>query len=150
LYARRGLRQAISFRDFATQERRKVFQGRFMGRDYFVRCVKKWREVSERYGERRYRPIGECTISAQVLDDAESLLTPCTYSLKRVRVLAGITSCEPREIVSFRGRFAEQARKGESVLARGRLEAAQSRGSEHFRLVVGEGRTDVLRTTGQP
>jgi len=150
LHMRRGLRDAIRFTDFIMQERRKVFQGRFLGHDYFVRCVKKWHEVTERYGDARYRPMGQCKISAQVLDDAESLLTPCTYLLKRVRVLAGVASCKPREIVSFRGRFAEQARKGESVLARGRLEAVQSRGSEYFRLVVGEGRTDMLRTTGQP
>jgi len=148
LHARRGLQQAISFRDFAAQERRKVFQGKFFGHDYFVRCVKNLREVTEHYGETRYRPIGKSTVSAQVLDDGESLLTPCTYLLEHVRVLAGVRSHGPREVVSFRGRFAEQARKGESVLARGRLEAVLSGKSRYFRLVVGEGLTDVLRVTG--
>jgi len=148
LLARRGLQQAITFREFVTQERRKVFQGKFLGHDYFVRCVKNWREVTERYGEKRYRPIGKCTVSARVLDDRESLLTPCKYLLEHVRVLVGVPSRRPREVVSFRGRFAEQARKGESVLARGRLEAVLSAKSRYFRLVVGEGLTDVLRVTG--
>lgn len=147
LYARRGLRQAIDFSDFVTQERRKVFQGKFLGHDYFVRCVKNWREMTEHYGETRYRPMGKCTVSAHVLDDGESLLTPCKYLVERVRVLAGVSLRRPREIVSFRGRFAEQAREGERVLARGRLEAVRSEKSRYFRLVVGEGRTDVLRTT---
>jgi len=148
LYSRRGLRQAIGFRDFAAQERRKVLQGRFLGYDYFVRCVKNWREVTERYGETRYSSMGTCAISAQVLDDEESLLTPCKYSLEHVRVLAGVHSSRPREVVSFRGRFAEQARSGERIFARGRLESVDSGKSHYFRLVVGEGRTDVLRTVG--
>lgn len=146
LYLRRGLQGAITFRDFELQERRKVFEGKFLHHDYFVRCVKNWEEITERYGDTRYVQIGECTISAQVIDDGESLLTPCRYPLEQVEVLAGDSSCSPREVISFRGRFAEQARQGERVIARGRLERVRSKGSEYFRLVVGEGPTDVLRT----
>ena len=145
LYVRRELRHAIGFADFASQERRKVFQGRFLGHEYFVRCVKNWREITERYGDVRYTPLGRCAISAQVQDDEESLLTPCRYLLERVRVPAGVRSRRPREIVSFRGRFAEQARIGERIVARGRLEAVKSEESQHFRLVVGESATDVLK-----
>jgi len=148
LYARRGLQHAIGFKDFAMQESRKVLQGRFMDHDYFIRCVKGWREVTEVYGDAWYRPKGRSTISARVLDDAESLLTPCRYLLEHVRVLAGATSRTPREVVSFRGRFAEQVRGGERIVARGRLESVHSEESHHFRLVVGESRTDVLRTVG--
>jgi len=145
LYMRRGLQQAIAFRDFAGQERRKVFEGKFMGHDYFFRCVKRWTEITERYGEVRYSPMGRCTISGWVSDDAESLLTPCTYSLERVRVLEGARSRRPSEVISFRGRFAEQASCGERIVARGRLESVQSDGSQHFRLVVGESTRDVLK-----
>jgi len=148
LYARRGLQRAIGFKDFAIQESRKALQGRFMDHDYFIRCVKEWREITEVYGGARYRPKGRCTISARVLDDTQSLLTPCRYLLEHVRVLAGATSRTPREVVSFRGRFAEQARSGERIFARGRLESVDSDESHHFRLVVGEGGTDVLRTAG--
>lgn len=148
LYLRRDLRRAIGFRDFALQERRKAFQGRFLAHDYFVRCVKDWREITERYGDVRYRSVGKCMISAHVLDDGESLLTPCRYLLERVRVLEGVPSRRPREIVSFRGRFAEQARRRERVVARGRLETVRSEESEYFRLLVGESRTDMLRRVG--
>ena len=145
LYVRRGLQHALGFRDFALQESRKVFQGRFLRNDYFVRCVKDWREITERYGWAQYRPKGRCTMTACVVDDSESLLTPCRYLLERVRVLIGDRSCLPREVVSFRGRFVEQARNGERILARGRLESVRSRESLHHRLVVGENSTDVLR-----
>jgi len=145
LYMRRGLQRAIGFRDFVGQERRKVFEGKFMGHDYFLRCVKRWREITERYGDVRYSPMGRCMVSGWVSDDAESLLTPCTYSLERVRVLEGARSRRPSEVVSFRGRFAEQAGSGERIVARGRVESVQSDRSQHFRLVVGESIRDVLK-----
>jgi len=145
LHVRRGLQRAISFRDFMEQEKRKTLQGKFLGHDYFIRCVKDWPEIKEHYGDVRYRTIGECTISGQVIDDKEGLLTPCRYSIERVRVLSGVASPKPVELASFRGRFAEQARLGERVVGRGRLETVQSTESEYARLVIGEGTSDALR-----
>lgn len=146
LYLRRGLREAITLKDFALQERRKVLQGKFQSRDYFIRCVKNWQEIAERYGEVRYVPTGECAVSAKVASDKERLMTPCRYLLEEVKTLEGNPSRCPHEVVSFRGRFVEQASWGERVFARGRLERVRSDGSEYYRLVVGEGSTDVLRT----
>jgi len=143
---RRDLREALTFRDFELQERRKLFQGRFLSHDYFIRCVKNWAEITERYGDAQYAPIGECTVSAEVTGDEESLLTPCRYVIKHVEVLSGGPTCTPSEVISFRGRFAEQAIRGERVLARGRLERVRSERSEYYRLVVGEDPRDVLRT----
>ena len=146
LYLRRDLREALTFGDFELQERRKLFQGRFLSHDYFIRCVKNWGEITERYADAQYAPIGEYAVSAEVTGDEESLLTPCRYVIKHVEVLSGDPTCTPREVISFRGRFAEQAIRGERVLARGRLERVRSEGSEYYRLVVGEGPRDVLRT----
>jgi predicted nucleotidyltransferase len=146
LYSRRGLREAITYRDFELQEHRKLFQGSFLSHEYFVRCVKNWREVTERYEDAQCLPMGECAVSAEVIGDEESLLTPCRYMLDHVEVLAGDPAHAPREVISFRGRFAEQTTKGERVFARGRLERVRSEDSEHYRLVVGEGPRDVLRT----
>jgi hypothetical protein len=146
LYLRRNLQEALTYRDFELQEHRKLFQGRFLSHEYFVRCVKNWREITERYGDARCVPMAECAVSAEVADDEESLLTPCRYMLERVKVLAGDPGCTPREVISFRGRFAEQAKKGERVFARGRLERVRSEELEYYRLVVGEDPRDVLRT----
>ena len=90
LYLRRGLQEALTFRDFELHERRKVFQGRYLSHDYFVRCVKNWGEITERYGDAQCAPIGEYTLSAEVTGDEESLLTPCRYVIKHVEVLSGI------------------------------------------------------------
>ena len=146
LYLRRNLQEALTYRDFELQEHRKLFQGRFLSHEYFVRCVKNWREITERYGDARCVPMVECAVSAEVADDEESLLTPCRYMLGHVEVLAGDPACAPREVISFRGRFAEQAKKGERVFARGRLERVRSEELEYYRLVVGEDPRDVLRT----
>jgi predicted nucleotidyltransferase len=146
LYLRRDLQAALTFGDFELQERRKLFQGRFLSHDYFIRCVKNWGEITERYGDAQCAPIGEYAVSAEVTGDEESLLTPCRYLIKHVEVLSGDSARAPREVISFRGRFAEQAICGERVLARGRLERVRSEESEYYRLVVGEGRRDVLRT----
>jgi predicted nucleotidyltransferase len=54
---------------------------------------------------------------------------------------------ELNEIISFRGRFSDQARKGERITARGQLERIES-GSEgsYQRLVVGGAAGDFLVT----
>jgi predicted nucleotidyltransferase len=145
LYVRRELRRAIAFRDFMFQEQTKSFQGRFLDRDYFVRCVKDWREIDEQYGDLQYIPAGRCAVVARIDDDSESLLTPCRYMIQHVRILRGTRSRRPDEIVSYRGRFTELARKGDRVMARGRLELVRSRGLEHCRMVVGEDPTDTIQ-----
>ncbi len=66
------MQNAIGFRDFMTHESRKVFQRRFMNHDYFIRCVKKWDEITEIYGEHgighladaRYPPESWTTLRA--------------------------------------------------------------------------------------
>ncbi len=145
LRVRRGLQTAMSFRDFVGQEKRKAFQGKFHAHEYFVRCVKDWPEIIEYYGGAQYRSKGLCTIFGRIIDDKESLLTPCTYSVGEVRVTSGVSTPKPIEVVSFRGRFAEQAKLGEQIIARGRLEVVTIEGMEYSRVIVGEGANDVLR-----
>ncbi|MEM1589439.1 MAG: hypothetical protein QW175_03350, partial [Candidatus Bathyarchaeia archaeon] len=51
-----------------------------------------------------------------------------------------------REIASFRGRFCEQARKGETVIAQGKLEHVTDNRNkcEYFRLLIGNKPTDYM------
>jgi predicted nucleotidyltransferase len=50
----------------------------------------------------------------------------------------------PFEIVSFRGRFCDQAKKGDHVVAEGLLERILDERDEIHRLVVGENARDRL------
>ncbi len=136
----------MSFEDFARVERRKAFQGMFDGTDYFIRFVKDWNEVSEQYGDVCYKNCGYAKIAATVAYDAEALFTPCTYTIENVKVLEG-PKLEPiREIASFRGRFCEQARKGEAVTAQGKIERVTDKRQyyEYYRIILGNKPADYM------
>jgi predicted nucleotidyltransferase len=136
----------MSLKDFVKVESRKIFQGKFMGRDFFVRFVKDLDEVDEDYGEVRYKNCGYAKIEATVVDDAESIFTPCIYKIDDVKVVDGPKLHPLKEIASFRGRFCEQARKGERVVAQGKIEHITDyrRKSEHFRLLIGNKPSDYM------
>jgi predicted nucleotidyltransferase len=147
LYAQRGLRAALPFEIFAKHERPKVLQGRFRGTDYFIRCVKEWDEWSEDYGDRKYSQLGPVTMHATISEDYESIFTPCIYYVVDARITGKHSA--PTEIVSFRGRFCEQAHAGERVLARGMLEKVTNGRGFTYRLVVGESPLDRLVVVGK-
>jgi predicted nucleotidyltransferase len=134
----------MTFEDFVRTESRKVLQGKYHGRDYFIRLVKNWREIGEKYGNVHYFNVGCARIKATVVDASESVFTPCTYKIERVHVLEG--SKEPvSEIASFRGRFCEQAEDGEVIIAQGKLERMQNENGEvRFRLLLGNKPSDFM------
>jgi hypothetical protein len=135
----------MSFEDFLRTESRKILQGMFKRRDYFVRCVKDWSEIDERYGKVRYKSIGYARIKAKVTDDSEMIFTPCRYKVADVKILEGIHAEPIEEIVSFRGRFCEQARNNETVIAQGKVEKVQRQGEkEYFRLLLGNKPSDFM------
>jgi predicted nucleotidyltransferase len=135
----------LSFTDFTRLQNRKVNEGRFQGHEYFVRFVKWPAESGERYGDRRFEPLGEATIQARVTDDRDAIFTPCCYSVADVTFLDGSSVTDLREVTSFRGRFSEQVRVGEWAVARGSLERVVSRvGAVYHRLVVGGRAGDYL------
>lgn len=135
----------LSAADFARLQARKVNEGRFAGRPYFIRFVKLPAEVPERYGDPRFAPAGMALVEARVTDDRDALFTPCRYSLDEVRSLDRARAEDVREVISYRGRFAEQARLGQRVRAYGALERVIWRdGREAMRLVVGSRPGDYL------
>jgi len=155
-YSEEGLRRlfefrsqdtAMSFHDFVRLERRKTIEGTFRGRDFFIRHVKAPDEVGEVYGDRIYRPLGRLVVEATITDDSDSIFTPCSYKVSHVTVVQGREGVLIAEIVSFRGRFCEQARKGERVVAAGTLERVEfSDGSFVNRLLLGNAKEDFMTT----
>lgn len=134
-----------SFEDFVRTESRKVLQGKFKNRDYFMRFVKDWNEVKARYGAIRYKNVGYAKIKAVVKDYSEAIFTPCSYKIRNVETLEGVRfSIE--EIASFRGRFCEQARTGELVIAQGKVERVVDnwQSQECFRLLLGNKPSDHM------
>jgi len=145
LFGFRSKDTSMSFEDFVRTESRKVLQGKFEGHDYFVRCVKDWHEINEQYGSVLYRSAGYTKIRAVVTDNSQMIFTPCHYEIDDVDIVEGSKVKAIEEIVSFRGRFCEQARKDEIVKAAGKIEKVQERGKKAFyRLLLGNNISDYM------
>jgi predicted nucleotidyltransferase len=135
----------MAFKDFVRTESRKVLQGKFKGRDYFIRFVKDWNENREEYGTVQYNNVGYARIKAEITDDSEAIFTPCSYKIKKTEFLKG-AHFPVEEITSFRGRFCEQAKVNEAVLAQGKVErlADSRRNREGFRILLGNKPSDFM------
>lgn len=145
LYTERSEDTHMSYADFLCSERQKVNQGRFRQRTYFIRFLKEPAEYGEIYGDRQYTPLGRATIEAQVTDHHNAIFTPCSYKISDVRIFEGEVISEISEIVSFRGRFCEQAWAGDLVHATGTLERVAHRsGQVWYRLILGSEFTDTM------
>ena len=145
LYEFRSKDTLMPLQEFLRLEQRKSSQGRFKRRDFFVRFLLDWDEVDEKYGDRTYMPAGYTKIKARVVDDSEAIFTPCRYVVSQVEVLEGTSVPWIKEITSLRGRFCEQAKKGERVIAQGKTEKVVERdGTESFRLILGAKPSDFM------
>jgi predicted nucleotidyltransferase len=146
LFGFRSKDTVMSLRDFVRTESKKPFQGKFAGTDYFVRFVKDWSEIHEKYGDVRYKNDGYAKIKATVEDDSESIFTPCKYRLQGATILDGPKHGGISEVASFRGRFCDQARNGDSIVAQGKIEKVTDlkKNREYYRLLIGNRPSDYM------
>ncbi len=122
----------------------KSMHGIFGGHHYFIRAVLNWEELQEQYGDRKYRQIGHARARCRVTDDRDGLFTPCRYEVDDVTFLKGRESNDVREIVSFRGRFAEHVRQDEEVVVQGTIESVEQGKEKWTRFLLGDLPTDIL------
>ena len=121
-------------------EARKVLHGLVDGTDYFVRLV---RAPDEFEKEVSSRPLGRVRLRATVKDDRFSINTPCTYEIDDCSYVGSCGWPEPSELVSFRGKFTEQAGEGERVEVKGTIEEVDYADRTVHRVMLG-GRGDYL------
>jgi predicted nucleotidyltransferase len=118
----------IDFEDFLRSEKRKLHQGKFNGIDFFIRYIKSPVDWKGTFYDYKYENYGRIKILAEILEDKDSLFTPCCYKIKTINIIEIKTKVSRfyaenvKEIASFRGRFCEHAKKGEKVLVEGKLE----------------------------
>lgn len=144
LYRARSRDTWMSYEDFRRVEERKSNQGLFDDTPFFVRYLKDWGEVDEQYGEYRVRRLGYAKIAAEVFDSSQAHLTPATYLLKDVHVLSGPGWLTVDRVITWRGRFAEQACEGEAIIAQGFVEECLCKGGVVRQMVVGEELEDTI------
>jgi predicted nucleotidyltransferase len=121
-------------------ESEKVLQGLFRSNDFFIRIVKTPGEEKCKYGDIEYQDRGRVAVRCTVIDDSNSIFTPCFYEVSSDDIP------ELELLTSYRGRFTEHVHRGMSVEAEGRLEMIKQTGSyvSQFQLVLGENPDDYL------
>lgn len=122
----------------------KAMHGIFGGHQYFVRAVLDWSENHEQYGQRTYHQLGYARARCRIANAAESVFTPCSYDVDHVRILQGTKVGRVREIVSFRGRFCEQADQDATVIVSGALEEVRTEKERWTRFLLGDDPRDIL------
>jgi predicted nucleotidyltransferase len=134
-----------AFSTFVQLEKRKHISGMYNNREFFMRFVKAPSEIDEKYEDYRYKKVGFAVVKGRVVDDSEAIFTPCKYILEDTRTIEGVQVKDLREIISFRGRFCEQAQKGETIVASGKIEKViRKDGSEWYQMILGERRDDYF------
>ena len=149
LYVFRKAYEVLDLKAFIKHEKRKLFQGMFKGREFFIRFIENLSEKKP-YGYYRYKNLGKITVKARVIDDTRSIFTPVRYVIDNVKIIEAETKhpIKPEnitEIVSFRGRFCQQVFKGENIIAKGKIEAVlENNYLTHYRIIVGGSPKDYL------
>ena len=112
-------------------ECRKILHGKIRGVDYFIRLlIEEDQSVSE--------PLTRVTVSGTITEDSKSIYIPCTYRVEDLNIEDSGSKYSVVELKSYRGKFTEQVKKGEKIMAKGTLERVYSDGDIYYRLILGK------------
>ncbi|MBD3341781.1 MAG: hypothetical protein GF353_21940 [Candidatus Lokiarchaeota archaeon] len=141
----------VAYADFLTSEKRKLHQGKFHGKEFFIRYLKSPKDWKGQFSDYNFKDCGRIRLKAKIVDSKDSIFTPCSYKISVNKIFKKFLSkdwVDPRnikEITSFRGRFIEHAKKGEEVLAVGKLEKVSFQEKEEwFRILLTSQENDQL------
>ncbi|MFX0080397.1 MAG: nucleotidyltransferase domain-containing protein [Candidatus Hodarchaeota archaeon] len=144
----------VSFEEFVQSEQRKLHQGKFHGSHYFIRYIKGPKDWEGNYYDFKYSNFGRIKVKALITDSKDSIFTPCSYKINNIKILEkNLTSNEINfndilEINSFRARFCEQAKEGETVIVEGKLEKVNYKNkSEYYRILLTDQIKDKMLIT---
>jgi len=133
----------IPFNKFLDYEKRKLHQGMYKGFEFFIRYIKSPNDWGGSFYDYKYENRGRIKIKAEILDSTDSIFTPCSYKINVLDIIKNsentpeINENEILEVNSFRGRFCEQAIKGEKVIVEGKIEKVTFQNKkEYFQLVL--------------
>jgi hypothetical protein len=129
-------KSGLPFKKLIEVEKSKILHGIVDKVDYFIRLVKGWKDIDHARADLKYIQMGKATVKAIIVDDRDSIFTPCRYVINKCEVLAGEIHESIREICSFRGKFTEQAHGRDRVVAKGKVEKVMTGDEEFFRLLL--------------
>jgi|TARA_B100001971_G_scaffold214180_1_gene250306 predicted nucleotidyltransferase len=124
----------LNLKELGSLEIQKVLHGRVDGIDYFLRLLKLPQEVEI---EDHSRPLGVVKLKARITEDNDAIYAPCSYLIEDCKYLDSKGLPIASQLFSYRGKFTEQAKKGDLVEAKGTLEEVVTRGEKSFRVILG-------------
>jgi len=141
----------VAFEDFLKTEKRKLHQGKYREREFFIRYLKSPEDWKGTFYDYKYKDFGRIKAKAKIIDANYSIFTPCEYKIAPFEILAiskeinfNDVKKNLRYINSFRGRFCEQAREQEKVLVEGKLEKVFYKDNQYFRILLTEQTKDKM------
>ena len=144
----------ILFEDFMKSEQRKLHQGKCRNYDYFIRYIKSPEDWNGDFYDYQYKNFGRIKLKARILDSIDSIFTPCSYKIQPFKaldeksVLNKVKLKDILEINSFRARFCEQAKEGETVIVEGKLEKVNYKNKlEYYRILLTDQTKDKMLIT---
>jgi predicted nucleotidyltransferase len=150
-YNRRFGGSKIPYQDFLRSEERKLHQGKYNHIDFFIRYIKSPEDWKGTYYDYQFKNLGRIAVKGMIIDSSESIFTPCSYSMKSSHIIEqnpkvkNLKKSLITEITSYRGRYCEQAIKGEKVFVVGKLEEIIYKQREsHYRILLTDQRLDKM------
>jgi len=125
--------------EFIWHAQRKYGDGLFGETVFSVFGVENTNEVSVKWGDEKYTPMGMATIKGTVNDNYNGVVRPGYFELENSEVING-PNVKVRRIVTYARDFMLQAFKGENVVAAGILEKVQplnGNDKPYYRIVIG-------------
>jgi predicted nucleotidyltransferase len=140
LYTQRAYGTSLTFYEFLKYEFRKLHQGKFRGRDFFIRFFEYEHRMEyfqqNRFDRQQIRILGRAKITAQVRGDEHWWTTPARLEISNINYLNTFLKSDADNLLAryhlnlkqlsrtytIRGRMIENARLLEGIIAEGTLE----------------------------
>jgi predicted nucleotidyltransferase len=128
----------LSYEEAGGILRRKWGRGLFQDTMFSIHPVKLDEEVSEKYGDRIFKPEGTAKIEATVSDASEAEFLPSVYKVEDARTIEGSEAKDIYEVTSYEGLYSGIAEKSDRISTYGKLErVTEKSGVEYRRILVG-------------
>jgi predicted nucleotidyltransferase len=89
---------------------------------FSIHPIKIEEEVTEKFGEELYKPLGVVEVRARVVDASDSCFLPATYFVTDVRFESIGQFDNVERVVTYEGLYGDIASEGDEIFVRGKLE----------------------------
>lgn len=141
LYKKRIKDSSLTYEEFKWYENRKHNRGILDGTLFDILQTRDWDEIKGKYGATSYEPLGCIEIDCTVIDSLAAFDNPAVYKVEEVKIIDG-PDVPVTEVASYTHTYAGQAREGERITARGKLEKVIGE-NVSYRLIVGTTRESI-------